>query len=87
MANSLSTGRALVNLKDIGCPRLQLPTLALRHPGHAHSLNGAFAPSKEGRIVGPCIGGLTKAANSEAWIERKSRLHCGPRFVQLPEAR
>jgi len=30
---------------------------------------------------------LTKAANGEAWIERKSRLHCGPRFAQLPEPR
>ena len=27
----------------------------------------------------PRAGGITKAANSEAWIERKSRLHCGPR--------
>jgi hypothetical protein len=35
----------------------------------------------------PRAGGITKAANSEARIERKSRSHCGPRFVQLPEQR
>ena len=53
--------------------------------GHA-AFRYAFAPGKEGRIVAPCIGGITKAANG-AWIERKSRLRCSPRFVQLPEPR
>ena len=60
-------------------------TSALRHPGQPHALNGVVAPGKEGRIVAPCICGITKATNGEAWIERKSRLHRGPRFVQLPE--
>src|ERR1700749_1270062 len=64
-----------------------LRTLPLRHPGHSHALNRPVTPSKEGRIVAPCISGITKAANGEAWIERKSRLHGGPRFVQLPEPR
>jgi hypothetical protein len=62
-------------------------TSALGHPGHSHALNFAVAPSTEGGIVAQCIGDITKAANGEAWIERKSRLHCGPRFVQLPEPR
>ena len=44
----------------------------------------AFAPGKERRIVAPCVGGITKAANGETRIERKSRLHRGPRLVQLP---
>jgi len=64
-----------------------LRTLPLRHPGHSHALNRPVTPSKEGRIVAPCISGITKAANGEAWMERKSRLHGGPRFVQLPEPR
>jgi hypothetical protein len=38
-------------------------------------------------MIAPCVGGITKAANGEVWIERKSRLHCRPRFVQLPEPR
>src|SRR5262249_8759315 len=38
-------------------------------------------------MITPCIGGITKAANGEGWIERKSPLHCGLRFVQLPELR
>ena len=57
------------------------------HTGKPHTLNVAVAPSKDGGIVEQYIGGITKAANGEAWIERKSRLHCGPRFVQLPEPR
>src|SRR6516165_4829801 len=38
-------------------------------------------------MITPCIGGITKATNGEGWIERKSRLDCGSRFVQLPEPR
>jgi hypothetical protein len=62
-------------------------TSALRHPGQSHALNHTVAPGKESRNVAPCVGGITKAANGEIRIERKSRLHCGPRFVQLPEPR
>ena len=61
--------------------------LPLRHPGHAHPLNRVVAPGKRGGIVMPRAGGITKAANSEARIERKSRSHCGSCFVQLPEQR
>ena len=60
---------------------------ALRHPGQAHALNRAVAPSKEGQIAAPCVDGITKAANGEVRIERESRLHYGPCFVQLPEMR
>src|SRR5262249_22403733 len=38
-------------------------TSALGHPNQSHALNRAVAPSKEGRIVAPRIGGITKAAN------------------------
>jgi hypothetical protein len=62
-------------------------TSALGHPSQAHALNFAVAPGKVGGIVAHYIGGITKAANGEAWIERKSRLHCCPRFLQLPEPR
>jgi hypothetical protein len=62
-------------------------TSALRHPGQPQALNRAVAPGKEGRIVAPCIRGITKATNGEAWIERKSGLHRGSRLIQLPEPR
>ena len=51
------------------------------------AFNPADAPSKEGGTVTQYISGITKAADGEAWIERKSPLHCRPRFVQLPEPR
>jgi len=63
------------------------PTLALRHPGQAHALNDAFASGTVRRIVAPRTGNVTIAADGETWIERKSRLHVSPRFVQLPEPR
>jgi len=77
-------GRALVNLND-QCWRGR--TSPLRHSGQPHALNVTFAPDKESRNVAPCADGITIAANGEARIERKSRLHCGPRFVQFPEPR
>src|SRR5262245_31963108 len=72
--------------RPAGRRALQNP-LSLRHPGHAHSLNGTLAPSREGRIAVACIGGNTKAANGEVRIERKSRLRGDPRLIQSPEQR
>jgi hypothetical protein len=48
-----------------------------------------MARSRPARKVGLSLRALvaSRKPNGEAWIERKSRLHCGPRFVQLPEAR
>jgi hypothetical protein len=60
-------------------------TLSLRHPGHAHALIHAFAPSKEIRIVAEPDS--TEAANGEAWIERQSGLCGNTRLIEQPELR
>ena len=65
----------------------QLTNVSPLAPRPSASPQWPFAPGKESWIVASCTGSITKAPNGEAWIERKSRLHCGPRFVQLPEAR
>ena len=59
----------------------------LRHSGHAHALNKAFASSTVGWIVAVCISNITIATYGEAWIERKPRIHVSPRFVQPSEPR
>jgi hypothetical protein len=59
----------------------------LRHSGHAHALNEAFASDTVRRIVAVCIGNVTVAADGETWIERKPRIHGSPCFVQPSESR
>ena len=52
---------------------------SLRHPGLAHAIIDALALREIGRIVAECAG--AEAADGEGRIERKSRLHRGPRLV------
>ena len=59
---------------------------ALRHPRQPHALALTFASGKKRRIVAPHIA-YTETADGEARIERKSRLHGGPRLVHLSEPR
>ena len=61
------------------------PTSLLWHPGQTHPLVQALAPGKISRIIAQRVG--AEAADSEAWIEYKSSLHGGPRFVHVAEPR
>ena len=47
----------------------------------------SIARGKVGRIVEPCIGGITKAVDGASWIERKPRLCGGSRLIQRAEQR
>jgi hypothetical protein len=56
-----------------------------RHSGEAHTLNDALPLSEESWSAAVSAG--AEPAKGEVRIQRKSRLHGGPRFVQRAEQR
>ena len=55
-------------------------TSPFRHPGYEHALTDPLSSSEIGRIVAYYDG--SQATDGETWIESKSRLCSGSRFIQ-----